>query len=85
MDGAAIPLKEGENESELGPGIYKILSSQDVQVTGDPTAFDLVATSVKDNNPKPPPIRASTTFAPLDDAALQAFLAVPEAKYVLNP
>jgi hypothetical protein len=85
MGGGVLPLSGGENVKSLDPGIYKIVSSQDVQVTGDISTFDLVASSVKDNNPKRPPIRASTTFAPLDDSALQAFLTVPEAKHVLNP
>jgi hypothetical protein len=83
MNGAPGPLSAGDNTRMVVPGIYKIVSSQDVHIKGDLSSVDIsVTTFNKDNDPKPPPIRASTVFAPLDAAALQTFLAVPEAKGV---
>jgi hypothetical protein len=85
MDATVVSLSEGENARTIEPGIYKIVSTQDVQVTGDTSAFDVVMASGKDNDPTPPPLRATESFAPLDTSALQAFLAVPDAKVVANP
>ena len=87
MSADTVPLQEGNSAQRITPGIYKILSSQDVLITGDASAFDVVVNPYnKDNDPTPPPpLRAFTSFAPLDTAALQAFLAVPEAKDLVNP
>jgi len=84
LSAATVPLVAGNNTRTVAPGIYKIISSQDVQVTGDMSAFDVIANN-KDNDPKPPPLRATASFAPLDAAALQAFLAEPDAKVSVNP
>ena len=85
MSGSTASLSPGDNTRRLAPGIYKIVSSQDVHITGDLSSVDLSATTFnKTNDPKPPPIRASAMFAPLDAAALQTFLSVPEAKDVLT-
>lgn len=79
-----VPLPAGDHTRTVAPGIYKIISSQDVQVTGDTSAFDVIANN-KDNDPKPPPLRAVESFAPLDASAMEAFLAITDAKVVVNP
>jgi hypothetical protein len=84
MNADTVPLSEGDNAQTIAPGIYKIVSSQDIVITGDTSAFDAITTDSKDNDPTPP-LRATSSFAPLDAAALQAFLAVPDAKIVVNP
>lgn len=85
MDAEPVSLSEGDNAQTIAPGIYKIVSRQEVLVTGDISAFDVIIASGKDNDPTPPPLRATESFAPLDASALQAFLAVPDAKAVVNP
>jgi hypothetical protein len=86
MNGDTVALAVGDNAQTLVPGIYKIVSSHDVGVTGDTSAFDVVITTFnKDNDPTLPPLRATQTFTSLDTSALQAFMAVPEAKAALNP
>jgi hypothetical protein len=85
MNAGTVSLSDGENPRTLEPGIYKIVSSQEVKVAGDTSAFDIVTKSSKDNDPTPPPLRATESFAPLDASALQAFLAVPDAKVIANP
>jgi len=87
MGANTVPLLEGDNTREVAPGIYKIVSNQDVRVTGDASAFDVVVNPYdKDNDPTPPPpLRAFASFAPLDAAALQRFLAVADAKDLVNP
>lgn len=84
MDADTVSLSDGNNTHEITPGVYKIDSSYDVVVTGDISAFDVVTTNSKDNDPTPP-LRATTSFTSLDAAALQAFLTVPDAKTVVNP
>jgi hypothetical protein len=85
MGADTVLLSEGENARTIAPGIYKVVSSQDVQITGDTSAFDIVVKTNKENDPTLPPLRATESFAFLDMAALQAFLAIPEAKVVANP
>lgn len=86
MDASTVSLSEGANTQTLDPGIYKIVSSEEVQVTGDTSAFDVVITANdKDNDPTLTPLRATENFAPLDTSALQAFLIVPDAKVIANP
>jgi hypothetical protein len=86
MSADTVSLLEGNNSRTLAQGIYKIVSSQDVSVTGDDSAFEVVITTFnKDNDPRLFPPRVTETFASLDTAALQAFMAVPEAKVALNP
>ena len=84
MDADTVPLSAGDNAKTIVPGVYMIMSSHEVSVAGDHSAFDAVTTASKDNDPTPP-LRATTSFATLDPAALQAFLAVPDAKTVVNP
>jgi hypothetical protein len=85
MDAEPVPLSVGDNPQKIAPGIYKIVASQDVVVTGDTSAFDLVVSNTKDNDPTPPPLRATQSFATLDAAVLQAFLTVVEAKVLASP
>jgi hypothetical protein len=86
MNAGTVSLSEGNNAQTLVPGIYKIVSSQDVTVTGDTSAFDVViSTFNKTNDPDLPPLRATETFTSLDPSALQDFMVVPEAKVALNP
>jgi hypothetical protein len=86
MNGDAVPLLEGANARNIAPGIYKIVSNQDVLVTGDASAFDVVVKPYdKDNDPTPPPLRAFEIFTSLDATALQRFMAVLDAKDLVNP
>ena len=85
MNAAAVSLPAGDHDRTIEPGIYKILSSHDVKVTGDSSAIEVVTTNRKDNDPKPPPLRATETFAPLDLDALTIFMTAPDAKVVANP
>ena len=84
MDAASVPLSAGNNPQTLAPGIYKIVSSHCVEITGDKAGFD-VTTFTKTNDPDFTPPRALETFTSLDASALAAFLAAPDAKHVLNP
>ena len=85
MNAVTVSLSVDNNALTIAPGIYKIVASQDVEVTGDTSAFDLVVSNTKDNDPTPPPLRATQSFGPLDTAALQTFLTVPEAKVLVAP
>jgi hypothetical protein len=84
MDADTVSLSEGNNAQTIASGIYKIVSSQEIVITGDTLAFDAITVDSKDNDPTPP-LRATSSFALLDAAALQAFLATPDAKHVVNP
>jgi hypothetical protein len=85
MPAGAMALSEGQNDRTIPPGIYKIVSSHDVHVTGDTPSFDVLVTPEnKTNYPTPPP-SATETFAGLDVVALQTFFAVPDASDVANP
>ena len=86
MNASTVSLSEGLNTRTLEPGVYKIVSSQDVGISGDGDAFEsIVTTQDKDNDPRLLPSRATTTFTPLDVTATMNFLAVEEAKNMLNP
>lgn len=85
MSTGAASLSEGDNARTVGPGIYKIVSNQGVQVTGDASAFDVIIVPDDKTDIPPPPSVATASFAPLDVSALQAFFAVPDAKVVANP
>jgi len=81
MSAATVSLSQGQSSRTLAPGIYKIVSDHDVTINGDKSAFDVVVTTQnKDSDPTLPPSRASQNFSPLDLSAMNAFLAVPEAK-----
>lgn len=84
MNGNPVPLSDGDNTMSLSPGTYLIMSSDEIHVSSATSAFDVVATTLKDNDPTPP-ARATADLAPIDAAALQSFLAIPDAKTVLNP
>jgi hypothetical protein len=84
MEVGTMPLSKGNNEQAIAPGVYKIDSSYEVVISGDTSAFDLVTASGKDNDPTPP-LRATTSLASLDIAALQSFLTEPNAKLLVNP
>jgi hypothetical protein len=86
MNAGTMPLSAGSSAQTLAPGIYKIVSSQEVKIDGDYSALDIVISpSDKTNDPSVPPLRAAQTFTSLDTAALQDFMVTPEAKAVLNP
>lgn len=84
LDASSVSLSVGNNAKTLAPGIYKIVSSQQVGIEGDDSAFE-ITTFTKTNDPDFTPPRAIETFTSLDASALQAFLAAPDAKAVLNP
>lgn len=79
MDADTVSLSTGNNARTLAPGIYKIVSSQQVGIEGNRSDFD-VATFTKTNDPDFTPTRAIETFTSLDTSALAAFLAAPDAK-----
>jgi acid stress-induced BolA-like protein IbaG/YrbA len=84
MNAATVPLAAGDNARTIAPGIYKILSCHEIKVDGDTSAFETVTTNDKDNDPTPP-ARATAIFAPLNNAALNAFMVAPDAKAIMNP
>jgi len=85
MNTDIVPLSAGLTVLSVAPGIYKIVSCHDVEVTGDSSVFDVEIT--RDNKTNGPPLspRAAESFAPIDLAALQAFFVVPDAKDLANP
>jgi hypothetical protein len=86
MSTATVPLSGDRKTLPFAPGVYKIDSCHDLEVTGvtgDTSLFDVVS-SKKGNDPTPP-ARAASSLAPLDAAALKAFLSTPDAKQVVNP
>lgn len=85
MTAASVALSQGASTHTVVPGIYKILSSQEVQVAGDSCAFESVTSNTKENDPTPPPGRAITSFASLDIAALNTFMSTLDAKVMVNP
>src|SRR5262245_27173162 len=85
METETVSLAAGENARPIARGIYKIDSSQDVQVTGDASVFDVVVANSKENPPTPPPKRATESFAALHLSAFHTFFAVPDAKKLENP
>jgi hypothetical protein len=85
MDAAPVSLSYGDNAPTIQPGIYKIVSSHEVHVSGDLSAFDFATSNTKENDPTPPPLRATEYFAPLDTSALQTFMTTPDAKVLASP
>jgi hypothetical protein len=84
MDAGAVPLAAGTQS--ITPGVYMIVSSQDVHVTGDNSAFDVVVAPANKTSGPPPPLRLTTaSFGPVDAAALDAFFTVPDAKVASRP
>lgn len=84
MDADTMSLSEGNNSQTIGPGIYKIDSSYEVVISGDTSAFDVVASGGKDNDPTPP-LRATSSFASISSSELNAFLTAPNAKVLASP
>jgi hypothetical protein len=86
MNASDRSLGAGANTMQLDAGIYKIVSNNDVQVTGEGCEFDLVASpDNKTSDPSLPPHRASIVFTPFDLTAVQSFFAVPNAMSLANP
>lgn len=86
MDASTVSLEEGPTARSIAPGVYKIVSYQDVHVAGDISAFDVVVTpDDKTDGPTVPPRFAAAGLASLDAAALQAFFVVPDAKDIASP
>lgn len=86
MDASDVPLAAGSNTLQVTPGIYKIVSNNGIQVTGDCCHFDSVASpNDKTSMPSVPPEKASVVFNPLDSTALQSFFVVPNASDLANP
>ena len=83
MNAGPVPLSTGNHAQTLAPGVYKIVSSQCVEITGNKSDFD-VTTFTKTNDPDFTPPRAIETFTSLDATALAAFLAAPDAKGVMH-
>jgi len=86
MSAGAVPLAAGTNTQSIEPGVYMIVSSQDVHVTGDNSAFDVVVAPADKTSGPPPPLRLTTaSFGPVDAGALDEFFTVPDAKVVSRP
>jgi hypothetical protein len=79
LDNQTVNLASGSNERNVSPGIYKIVSSQNVQVTGDTSIVDTVSTNTKSDVPTLP-AKATQSFPPLNAQTWNAFFAVPDAK-----
>jgi hypothetical protein len=84
MDTSPIALSPGPSAQPVVPGIYKILSSQAVEITGDRAAFDVTPYGKTDGPPLPPRL-VSGLAPPLDATAVNAFFVTPEAKVAANP
>lgn len=80
----AVPLSAGDNAQTLAPGIYKIVSGYEVRIVGDLSSYD-VASFGKTPDPEFTLPRVTQTFTSIDASALQAFLAAPDTKKLLNP
>ena len=85
MNTESASLSEGDNARTIAPGVYMIVSSQDIQVTGDTSAFDIIIEPDDKTDIPPPSSVATASFAPLDLSALQTFFAIPNAKVMANP
>jgi hypothetical protein len=81
----ASPLSPGGDTRSISPGIYKIVSNQNVGVTGNgnQTALETTTTNSKTDIPTLP-AKAEQTFAP-GTQAFNAFFATPDAKILVNP
>lgn len=85
MNTETVSLSEGDNAQTIAPGIYKIVSNQDIQVAGDTSAFDVIIEPNDKTDIPPPSSLATSSFAALDVSALQTFFAIPDAKVMANP
>jgi hypothetical protein len=80
MDNETVPLSHGANTRSVPPGIYKIVSSQNVQVSGGNTsAFETTTTNSKTSVPTLP-VKATQSFGSTYINAFPAFFATPDAK-----
>lgn len=79
MDNETVTLCEGCHQQTMSPGIYRIVSGQNVQVDGDHSHMEFVATSNKSDVPTIPP-KATQSFPPLNVQTWNAFFATPDAK-----
>lgn len=86
MTAGSVPLSEKQTTQAVQPGVYKIVSALGVSVVSDSPALDvIVEPNDKTDIPTLPPLRATTSFAAIDLAAMQAFFVVPDAKRLANP
>ncbi len=83
MDNQTVSLAAGGSTLSVAPGIYKIVSSQNVDVTGALSAFETATTNNKTEIP-PLPFKATQSFPPLDQSAWSSFFAVPDAKSIAS-
>lgn len=72
-DGARNLLNAGENAVKVGSGVFKILSTRDVRVTGENGRFGAMSDSTKDDG-WPDPAKLSFEVAVRPDV-LHAFFA----------
>jgi len=79
MNDDPVTLTAGEHSYSMGAGVYRIVSGQSVQVSGNASLFESHATTNKTNIP-PLPDKATQSFPPLDQSAWNNFFAVPDAK-----
>lgn len=84
MNAATVQLTAGTNARTIAPGIYKIISCHEIEVTGDTSTFETVTTHDKENDPTLP-ARATALFTSLNTAALDAFMVAPDAKTIVTP
>jgi len=79
MPSGSAALAEGESAQWVEKGVYKIESSNTVEVTGDNTAFEAAENpTIKTNGPSIPPL-ASQQLGPLEVSALQSFFGITDA------
>ena len=84
MNDSSVTLAAGAHSYSMGPGVYRIVSGQTVQVSGNTSLFESYATTNKTNIP-PLPDKATQSFPPLDQTAWNNFFAVPDAKALSAP
>jgi len=84
MSADTVALSSGDSAQTLAPGIYRIVSSHEVRIDGDQSSYDVVSFG-KTPDPEFTLPRVNETFTSLDPSALQAFLAAPDTKEVMNP
>ena len=83
MDNQLVSLSHGQHIQSLVPGIYKIVSSQNVDVTGDESLIETATTNTKSDVPTLP-FKATQSFPPLNAQTWNAFFATPDAKVISN-
>lgn len=80
MPDTATPLAEGESEKSVDKGVYKIVSSYAVDVSGTAGLYEVNPNpSIKTNGPHIPPL-AAQNLGPLEVSALQAFFGITDAQ-----